>query len=97
MPIREIIELVFMALAIISAVATIIIAIRNGEMKDFIIEKMDEAEKKYEDLPKPEKSYKKLEYVLNAVKEKYKLISLFFDIKDFIERIVKINKDKKAK
>lgn len=94
MPIREIIELAFMALAIISAIVTIIISIRNGEMKDFIIAKMEEAEKLYDNLPKPEKSYKKLDYVINAVKEKYKLISLFCDIKTFIEKVVKATKKK---
>lgn len=90
MSIREIIELVIMAFVIISAIATIVISIKKGEMKDFIVTKMGEAEKLYDTLPKPEKSYKKLEYVINAVKEKYKIISLFYNIKDFISKMAKI-------
>ena len=92
MSVKEIILLVALAIVILGGIATIVIAIVRGDMKKLIVEKMEEAEKLFEDLPKEEKAMKKLQYVIEAVKEKYKLVELFLNIKKFVEYIISITK-----
>ena len=94
MSVAEIIELITLAITLVGLVGTIIVSIRNGEMKNFVIEKMEEAEEKFKDLEKPEKSIKKLDYVINAVKEKYKVLSIIINVKEIIERLVKFKNKK---
>lgn len=91
MSVREIIELVLLGLMIIFAIVTLIISIKNGEFKEFIVEKMAEAEIQF---PKEMENYqaKRLNYVIEAVKEKYKIMSLIFNIQKFVEYICKITK-----
>ena len=91
MSIQEIIYLALLGFAILSGVITIIVALIRGELKKFVIEKMEEAEKLSGD------GKKKLDYVLNAVKEKYKVLELFLNIKKFIEKIISISKEINAK
>lgn len=82
----EIILLVALGLFIIAGILVIVVAIVRGDMKKFIQEKMAEAEQLDLD------GAKKLQYVLEAVKEKYKLAELFLNIKKFIEKIIEISK-----
>ena len=91
MSIQEIIYLSIFGLTILSGVITIIVAVVRGEMKKFIIEKMEEAEKITGD------GKKKLEYVLVAVRDKYKVLELFLNVKKFIEKIISISKEINAK
>ena len=97
MQIETIISLVVLGVVILASLITIIVAIVRGDMKKFIVEKMEEAEKLFEDLPKEEKAKKKLQYVLEAVKEKYKVMELFLNVKKFIEYIISITKEINAK
>lgn len=92
MQIETIISLVVLGVVILASLITIIVAIVRGDMKKFIVEKMEEAEKLFEDLPKEEKTKKKLQYVLEAVKEKYKIMELFLNVKKFVEYIISITK-----
>ena len=94
MTVETIITLIILGIAILGGIASIVIAIVRGDMKKFIVEKMKEAGELYKDLPKPEKSIKKLQYVLEAVKEKYKIAELFMNVRKFIEYIVSINNEK---
>lgn len=91
MSIQEIIYLAILGLTILSGVIAIFVALIRGELKKFIIAKMEEAEKLSGD------GMKKLEYVLNAVKEKYKVLELFLNIKKFVEKIISISKKINAK
>ena len=95
MSFQEIIELVMLIIVTIGLIGTIIIDICKGKMKDFIIVKMEEAEEKFKD--DPEKAKKKLEYVIAAVKEHYKLISIVLNIKEFIEKVISVTKKINAK
>ena len=65
-------------------------ALIRGEIKKFVIEKMQEAEYLYRDLPKPDKSRMKLEYVIKCVNEQYGISKLFINVKKFVEKIVEI-------
>lgn len=91
---ETLIILIVLGALIIAGIGAIIIAIIRGELKKFIIEQMEKAGELFKDLPKPERSVKKFQYVLNAVKEKYKLVELFMNVKKFIELIVNINNKK---
>lgn len=82
---KLLITLIILAVHIIAGIVAIVTAIVRGKLKPFIQEKMVEAEEKYKDLPKPDKSQKKLEYVIQAVKEKYHFAALFLNIKKFIK------------
>ena len=86
MQIETIISLVVLGVVILASLITIIVAIVRGEMKKFIIAKMEEAENLKLD------GLKKLQYVLEAVKEKYKLMELFLNVKKFVESIIEISK-----
>lgn len=97
MQIETIISLIILGVLILAGIVTIIIALVRGELKKFIIAKMEEADELFKDLPKPEKSRKKLLYVLEAVKEKYKLAELFINIRKFVEQIIDISKKINAK
>ena len=86
--IKTIALIVISAVVIIAGIVAIIVAIVRGDMKKFIQEKMAEAEELYKDMPKPKKSKAKLQYVLEAVNEKYKISKLFMNIKKFIEQMI---------
>ncbi len=91
MQIEAIVSLVILGVVALGGVATIIVAIVRGDMKKFIVEKMEEAEKLHLD------GKKKLEYVLQAVKEKYKILEVILNVKKFIEEIISITKQINAK
>lgn len=91
MSIEAIISLIVLGVVILAGLITIIVAIVRGEMKKFIIAKMEEAENLELD------GIKKLEYVLNAVKEKYKILELILNVKKFVEYIISISKQINAK
>ena len=91
MQIETIISLVVLGVVILASLITLIIALVRGEMKKFVVEKMEEAEKL------EISGTKKLEYVLQAVKEKYKIMELFLNVKKFVEYIIKITKEINAK
>jgi len=91
MTIELIITLVVLGIAIVSGVVGIVVALVRGDMKKFIVEKMEEAEKSNLG------GAKKLEYVVNAVKEKYKVLELILNVKKFIEYIISVSKNINAK
>ena len=88
MDIKAIISFIILGVLVIGGIVGIIVAIARGDVKKFIQEKMAEAEELYKDMPKPQKSKAKLEYVIEAVNEKYKISKLFINVKKFIEQAV---------
>lgn len=88
MDIKAIISFIILGVLIVGGIVGIIIAIARGDVKKFIQEKMAEAEEIYKDMPKPQKSKAKLEYVIKAVNEKYKISKLFVNVKKFVEQAV---------
>lgn len=86
MSITEILLLVALGCVIVAGIVAIVVAIVRGDMKKFIEAKMVEAEQLDLD------GAKKLQYVLEAVKEKYKLMELFLNVKKFIEKIIALSK-----
>lgn len=82
----EIISLVVLGVICLMGIISIVVAVIRGDMKKFIEEKMAEAENLSLG------GEQKLEYVINAVKEKYKIPELVLNVKKFIEHIVEISK-----
>jgi len=95
--IKTIALIIISAVVIIAGIVAIIVAIARGDMQKFIKEKMVEAEELYKDMPKPQKSKAKLQYVLEAVNEKYKISKLFMNIKTFIEKAVEFHNSMNGK
>ena len=82
MSIREIIELVALIITTLGLIGTLFGAISRGQLKEFIIEKMEEIE------DSGKSSVEKLEYVINAVKEKYKILTIIINIQKFVEKVL---------
>lgn len=90
MNIETIIVLVILGIAVLSGIISIVVAVIRGDMKKFIEEKMIEAEAM-------QGSVEKLTYVLNAVKQKYKIVELVLNVKKFIEHIIDLSKQINSK
>ena len=86
MQIETIITLVILGVTVLSGLVTLIVALVRGDMKKFIVEKMEEAEKS------GKTGEEKLKFVLAAVKEKYKVAELVMNVKKFVEYIISITK-----
>ena len=86
MSLYEIIELIVLIVVTLALIAVVVVAIVRGDMKKFIEEKMAEAEKLELD------GKHKLEYVIEAVKEKYKIMTIILNVKKVIEHIINISK-----
>lgn len=91
MELQTLIPVILLGIVVLGGIFSIIVAIIRGDMKKFIEEKMVEAEKL--ELT----GEKKLAYVLQAVKEKYKVVELFLNCKKFIEHIIDLSKQINAK
>lgn len=74
---------------LLASLVFLIIQLCNGNMKKFVMEKIVEAEKLY---PKTEENYqqKRMAYVVECFKEKYKIMSFCLNVKKFIELICKL-------
>jgi len=87
MSVLEIVELIILIITTLGLVVTLITAILKGKLKEFIIEKMEEAET--QELT----SASKLEFVISAVKEKYKILTIILNVKTFIEKVIEVTKN----
>lgn len=84
--IQEIIAIAIMGLGLVSTIIGWIISIKKGELKEFVMQKIEEAEKT------GKSGEEKLNYVLEAVKEKYKLLTFGVNVIDFVEKIIDFTK-----
>ena len=91
MQVETIITLVVLGVAILGGLITIAIAIIRGDMKKFIEKQMIIAEEK--DLSGEEK----LKFVLDKVKEEYKVLELVMNVRKFVEHIIYLTKRINAK
>ena len=91
MSVAEIAEMIGIIAIGAAFLAYIIVSILKGEMRDFILKKMVEAEES------GKSGKEKLEFVLEAVKEKYKILATANAIKAFVEKIIEATKKINAK
>ena len=91
MQLETIITLATLGVVAISGIVALVVSIVRGDMKKFIVEQMKIAEKS------GMTGAKKLEYVLNRVKEKYKIVELVLNVKKFVEYVISISKNINSK
>ena len=90
MSLELLIETIVLGSVVLCGIVAIVWAIVRGEIKQYVLDCMAQADFIYKDLPKPEKSIKKLEYVIKSVNEKYGFVKLFLNVKKFIEKVIEI-------
>lgn len=86
MSVTEILTLVIMGLGLISTIIGWVISIKKGDMKQDILQYIEESE------AKGGTSEEKLQYVMNKVAEKYKVFKFILDTKSFVEKIIALTK-----
>lgn len=91
MSVEAIITIIVMGVALVSSLVILIVALCKGNLKNFIQEKMIEAEQT------GKSGKEKLEYVLQAVREKYKLKVIMDFAKKLIEILIDFSKKVNSK
>ena len=90
---KLLITTIVLGLILLATVVFLCIELFNGNMKNFVMKKIAEAEKLF---PKDMEDYqeKRRNYVIESFKEKYKIMSFCLNVKKFIELICKLFKPK---
>lgn len=79
--------IIILGIIALSGIIGLLVAFFRGEMKKFIEEKMTEAEKS------GKSGAEKLQYVVDAFNEKYKIGALVLNCQKFIEQIIALSKN----
>lgn len=90
---KLLITTIVLGVVLLATVVFLCIELFNGNMKNFVMEKIAEAEKMF---PKDVEDYqeKRRNYVIETFKEKYKIMSFCLNVQKFIELICKLFKPK---
>ena len=90
---KLLITTIVLGVILLATVVFLCIELFNGNMKNFVMEKIAEAEKMF---PKDVEDYqeKRRNYVIEAFKEKYKIMAFCLNVQKFIELICKLFKPK---
>lgn len=90
---KLLITTIVLGVILLATVVFLCIELFNGNMKNFVMEKIAEAEKMF---PKDVEDYqeKRRNYVIETFKEKYKIMSFCLNVQKFIELICKLFKPK---
>ena len=90
---KLLITTIVLGVILLATVVFLCIELFNGNMKKFVMEKIAEAEKMF---TKDVEDYqeKRRNYVVEAFKEKYKIMAFCLNVQKFIELICKLFKPK---
>ena len=90
---KLLITTIILGVILLGTLVFLAIELFNGNMKKFVMEKIAEAEKLF---PKEIEGYqeKRRNYVIEAFKEKYKIMAFCLNVQKFIELICKLFKPK---
>lgn len=93
MNIKLLVSVIVLGIILLATLIFLCIELFNGNMKKFVMEKIAEAEKLF---PKEAKNYQeqRRKYVIEAFKEKYKIMSFCLNVTKFIELVCKLFKPK---
>lgn len=86
--IQFIIPIIILGVLLLGSLVGLLIALFNGSMKKFIVEKMAEA-----DSHADWTSEQKRNFVIETFKEKYKIMEFILNAKKFIELVIKYSKE----
>lgn len=85
---KALVTIIILGVLLLVSLISLLAALFNGSMKKFIVEKMAEA-----DSHKDWSAEQKRNYVIEAFKEKYKIIEFLCNVKKFIELVIKYSKE----
>ena len=90
---KLLITTIVLGLILLATLVFLCIELFNGNMKNFVMEKIAKAEKLF---PKDMEDYqeKRRNYVIESFKEKYKIMSFCLNVQKFIDLICKLFKPK---
>lgn len=87
MQIETLITIISLGVVALGGIIGIVVAIIRGDIKNFIVSTMEEAEKM------GISGADKLKYVIQKVKDKYKIMEVVLNVRKFIEYIISISKE----
>ncbi len=87
MDIKLLVTIIILGILLLISLIGLLIALFNGNMKKFIVEKMAEADT-HEDWTGDQKR----DFVINEFKSKYKIAEFLCNVKKFIELIIDYSK-----
>lgn len=85
---KELIFIIILGVLLLASLIGLLVALFNGSMKKFVVEKMAEA-----DSHKDWSAEQKRSYVIEAFKSKYKIVEFILNCKKFIELVIKYSKE----
>lgn len=85
---KALIAIIILGVLLLSSLVSLLVALFRGDMKKFITEKMAEADS-HSDWTGEQKK----EYVIQAFKNKYKIVEFILNCKKFIELVIKYSKE----
>lgn len=85
---KELIFIIILGVLLLASLIGLLVALFNGSMKKFVVEKMAEA-----DSHKDWSAEQKRNYVIEAFKSKYKIVEFILNCKKFIELVIKYSKE----
>ena len=91
---KLLITTIVLGVILLATVVFLCIELFNGNMKKFVMEKIAEAEKMFPKDVEEDYQEKRRNYVVEAFKEKYKIMSFCLNVQKFIELICKLFKPK---
>lgn len=84
----NLIWIIVLGVLLLASLIGLLVALFNGSMKKFVVEKMAEA-----DTHTDWTAEQKRNFVIEAFKEKYKLAEFILNCKKFIELVIKYSKE----
>ena len=88
MDVKSLVAIIVVGVLLLASLIGLLIALFNGSMKKFVVEKIAEADS-HEDWTAEQKR----NYVIEAFKEKYKIMEFLLNCKKFIELVIKYSKE----
>lgn len=85
---KALIAIIILGVLLLSSLITLLVALFRGDMKKFITEKIAEA-----DSHSDWTGEQKRNFVIEAFKEKYKIMEFLLNAKKFIELVIKYSKE----
>lgn len=84
----NLIWIIVLGVLLLASLIGLLVALFNGSMKKFVVEKMAEA-----DTHTDWTAEQKRNFVIEAFKEKYKIVEFILNCKKFIELVIKYSKE----
>lgn len=88
MDVKALVAIIVLGVMLVAALVGLLVALFNGSMKKFVVEKMAEADS-HSDWTADQKR----KYVIEAFVEKYKIVAFLLNCEKFIKLVIKYSKE----